>query len=152
MDKDKAVGIQKFNYTDDSNGDITDDLRKYQFYMWAANFSEADASKGSLEILSSKQMSDIFYDRNIEHQVFLRANVKEDPLITDEYNCLFFQVKFQIDSFSFFFKIYQFEIFCREIQRIIPRLHVLLKKEFIKHASMCKLANSQQPREQNVKS
>ena len=124
MDKDKAVGIQKLNYTDDPNSDITDDLRKYQFYMWAANFSEVDASKRSLEILSSTQMSDIFYDREIEHQVFLRANVKEDPLITDQYDCLFFQVRFQIDAFSFFYEIYQFEISGREIQRIIPRLHV----------------------------
>ena len=119
MDNDKAVGIQKLEYTDDPQ---LDKLRKFQFYIWAANFSEPNAPNGSLEITSNEQMRNIFQDRNIEHIVFLRGDLKEDPSLSDDWDCLFFQVEFQISFYSF--ESHQFEILRREAQKIIHRLHV----------------------------
>ena len=87
------------------------DLRKYQFYIWATNFSESNVPNGSLEITSTEQMGDIFQDRNIEHKVFLRGDVMEDPSLTDDWDCLFFQVEFQIAFFlDIVFESHQFEI------------------------------------------
>ena len=94
MDKDKAVGIQKFNYTDDPNSDIPDIIREYQFYVWAADFNKVSPPKGALQVTSQDQMRDILLNQKIEHQVFLRADVKADPLITDDYDCVFLQARF----------------------------------------------------------
>ena len=97
MDKDKAAGIQKLVYP--VNANITDGFRKYQFIIWAADFSQTNTPNGSLEVTSNTQMSNIFNDQNIAHQVFLRGDMKEDSSLTDEYDCLFFQVEFQIFTF-----------------------------------------------------
>ena len=94
MKKDKAAGIQKLVYP--VNANITDGLREYQFYIWAADFSQTNTPNGSLEVTSDTQMRNIFNDQNIAHQVFLRGDSKEDSSLTDEYDCLFFQVEFQI--------------------------------------------------------
>ena len=97
MDNDEAVGIQRLVYPVDAN--IPDWLRKYQFHIWAADFSQANTPNGSLEVTSKTQMRNNFNDLNIAHQVFLRGDLKEDSSLTDEYDCLFFQVEFQIYTF-----------------------------------------------------
>ena len=99
MDNDKAAGIQKLVYP--VNANITDGLRKYQFYVWAADFSQTNTPNGSLEVTSNTQMSNIFNDQNIAHQVFLRGDLKEDYLLTGEYDCLFLQAGFQIYTFNY---------------------------------------------------
>ena len=98
MNNDEAVGIQRLVYPVDAN--IPDDLRKYQFYLtWPADFSQVNTANGPLEVTSITQMRNIFKDQNIAHQVFLRGDLKEDSSLTDEYDCLFFQVEFQIYTF-----------------------------------------------------
>ena len=94
MDKDKAVGIQMFNYTEDANSDIPDFIREYQFYIWAADFNEVSPPNGALQVTSKKQMANILFNQTIEHQVFLKADVKADPLITEDYDCVFLQARF----------------------------------------------------------
>ena len=46
MDNDKAVGIQRLNYTDDPT--ITDYLREFQFRLWAADFNEVSPPNETL--------------------------------------------------------------------------------------------------------
>ena len=54
-------------------------------------------------------MRNIFQGRNIEHVVFLRGDLKEDPSLSDDWDCLFFQVEFQIAFFlDIVFEIHQF--------------------------------------------
>ena len=98
MDNDKAIGIQRLNYTDDPLSGITDYVRQFQFRMWAADFNEVSPPNETLQITSTAQMARVLHNQNIEHQVFLRAAVKDDPLITDEYDCVFLQARFSIST------------------------------------------------------
>ena len=92
MDEDKAVGIQKLEYL--NNTDITENLKRYQYVMWAADFSESDPPNAAFEVKSKLHMKNEIFYRNVLHQVLLRANVKDDSLLTDDYECVFLQAGF----------------------------------------------------------
>ena len=77
--------------------------------MWAADFSELQAPNATLVIEYKSEMVDKLFDRTIEHQVFLRADVKDESLLTDEYECVFLQVRLQkIEMNKAFFFVSKF--------------------------------------------
>ena len=110
MDRDEQLGIQKLEYNwavgviNEQNRENIEALERYQFVVWQADFkNQTNPLNGTLEIRDSSQMRNVmFNERNIEHQVLLRspleANVTDDPLITDDYECVFLQVEFELST------------------------------------------------------
>ena len=108
MDKDEQLGIQKLEYQWDTS--LTADerehieaLERYQFVVWQDDFSQSNSPNGTLKIRNIKEMKSVmFNERNIEHQVLLRAgsgaNITENLFITDDYECVFLQGEFQMST------------------------------------------------------
>ena len=92
MDEEMDNAIQRMVYS--LNSDFPDYIYSYQFVMMADNFTETDSKNSALEITSLDKMKKIFHNKKIEHQVFLRGIFGNDPLITDDWECLIFQVTF----------------------------------------------------------
>ena len=93
MDKEMDNAIQRMVYS--NNSDIPSDhhIMRYQFVMMN-NFTETDSKNSALEITSFDKMEKIFHNKEIEHQVFLRGDIRDDQLLTDDWECLIFQVRF----------------------------------------------------------
>ena len=108
MDKDKQLGIQKLKYQWDTpitadKIDIIEALERYQFVVWQDDLSQPNSPNGTLTIRNTSEMRNVmFNDRNIEHQVLLRAgsgtNITENLFITDDYECVFLQAEFQMST------------------------------------------------------
>ena len=94
MDEEMDNAIQRMVYSNNSDIPSNHVIRRYQFLMMADDFTETESKNSAQEITSFDKMYEIINEREIEHQVFLRGDIRDDPLLTDDWECLIFQVTF----------------------------------------------------------